>query len=491
MPGSQELQSTQSDAERLRFLFVLSETLEKVTRLRQILYGQKAFIGTDQGDGESIGAVDNLAAFLEKHCQTFLEISDLVSAFLQRTYLNDGQIEAVLSKLAILIKGVGQTHELLLLLPREAAMPQASFLLRDCLGIENLRACIVLTNFIVAYEYRLADVLGQIQIEQNEREALTQGGDVLCQAFADKDNPLAWPMLAHEYGHVLNDDHASAQDISKEIVSGDASEPQSAQKRDSQRSWILGVISETVADFVAARVLGPASLMPILFVEMMQPPRDKLGLSTVHPPTPLRVQLVREYLASLNVSTTDFKAVFDAYDLDYDSKLQEMGEEQQKSVDEHAKTAEQILRQVVDQITLRVNALGLRRFETEGIDNARALQTKLASRQPISSRRSRSDDDIFAGLESLTAGKSTSQEAYAALEGLDEDPVPTSEILTAGWLYRLSSLEEALRKTFPGAGQKPDLRSFGDLTRKTDDLLLKSLERAAVHEVVRRRLTAA
>jgi hypothetical protein len=79
---------------------------------------------------------------------------------------------------------------------------------------------------------------------------------------------------------------------------------------------------------------------------------------------------------------------------------------------------------------------------------------------------------------------------YTVLAGLDEVPVLGSEILTAGWLYRLSSFEDVLKKTFQEvAGQKADLDAYGAYVEKTDSLLLKSLELADVHAEVLSRLT--
>lgn len=67
-------------------------------------------------------------------------------------------------------------------------------------------------------------------------------------------------------------------------------------------------------------------------------------------------------------------------------------------------------------------------------------------------------------------------------------PVPSSEILAAGWIYKLATFEGKLLETFPGAGGPPNLGVYADYVDKIDDWLLKSLELAAVHAQVRRRL---
>ena len=76
--------------------------------------------------------------------------------------------------------------------------------------------------------------------------------------------------------------------------------------------------------------------------------------------------------------------------------------------------------------------------------------------------------------------------AYKELTKLDEEPVHSSEILTAGWLHKLSSFEDELMKAFPAEdGQKPDLDLYGEYVEKMDELLLKSLEVADVLAEVR------
>jgi len=325
MAGVPELRPDDSDLERRRFSYVLSEALEKLSRLNQILERQKVFITAEHAGDESASAVDPLIEHLAKHTETFLDNSSLVALFLRGAQLNEAQKKGAIAALEIFITRILRVHEMLLLLPREAAKPQASFMLRDCFGRNDPKSSIVLTNFISAYEYRFEDVLDKVNVEQNERGNLTQGGNVLCQAFADKDNPLAWAVLAHEYGHALDDSNK----ISQGLVFGEG--PESIAGEDlnvrRKRDWDSAVVAETVADFIAAHVLGPASLMPILFVEMMYPRLKKVERrSAGHPPTPLRVQLVCEYLKALGVNTVDFDPVFEVYKFDYARKLKDMEE---------------------------------------------------------------------------------------------------------------------------------------------------------------------
>jgi hypothetical protein len=242
---------------------------------------------------------------------------------------------------------------------------------------------------------------------------------------------------------------------------------------------------------VASHVLVTASLIPIHFVEIMQPRLKKVErISAGHPPTPLRVRLVREYLKSIDVSTADFEEVFRAYEHDYSQKLGEMEENDREDVTIMGSQAERLLSPLAPMIASKVNALGLRRFRDQNAQRARALRVTLESRQPISSMRTASDEEISIGLNALEAGESTPEQAYEILTMLDEMPVAASEILAAGWLYRLSTFERELSRAFPDTtGQHTDLSAYAEYVAKTDGLLLKSLELVAVHTEVRHRLT--
>ena len=200
MSGTSETGPIDSALERHRLAYVLSEALERRARLQQILTRQEIFIAGERVGGEPANALGKLRDRLNEHTKTFLANSDLLAAALRGVALNKAQLESVTTALAILITGIRQVHELLVLLPREGARPQASFLLKDCFGRADLKVSIVLTNSLSAYEYRFEDVL-EVNIHQDERGPLTQGGNVLCQAFGDRDCPLAWAVLAHEYGH--------------------------------------------------------------------------------------------------------------------------------------------------------------------------------------------------------------------------------------------------------------------------------------------------
>jgi len=404
-----------------------------------------------------------------------------IAAFLKSETPSETQAKIVYGVIRKVIDPVLKIHELLVLLPRETAEPQVFFMLGDCFGRKGRRlpASVILTNLLSSYEYRVEDVL-RTEMSQQELpdlkaalQGFKPGGSVLGLAFADRDNPLSWAVLAHEYGHAIDD----TRDIAYQIVHG--KKPTAGRTAD---DWNLKVkwTSEVFADFVAARVLGPASLIPILFVEMARarlnnPPAGRQFLS--HPPTPVRLRLTREYLAAMHVSTADFEEVFEVYEFDYARKLRALGRKEKDNKERNREAAEALLLPLISKIASSVNSLRVQPFSENNADRAKTLQRKLQLGLPVSSVRQSTDREILARLNSLS-DKSSTRKVYTALRELNELPATSSEIIAAGWLYKLSSLRDCLLQSFPG--QRASLGVYGEYLERTDALLLKSLELAAV-----------
>src|SRR4051794_38981558 len=129
MSHTSQLRPLDSGLGRQRLLYVLSEALEKLSRLQQILKNQQVFVAAEHADADAPTPVDTLIRYLNRHCQTFLECAGPISSVLYGGHVNEAQETGVITALEILITSILQVHEMLLLLPREAAKPQASFLL--------------------------------------------------------------------------------------------------------------------------------------------------------------------------------------------------------------------------------------------------------------------------------------------------------------------------------------------------------------------------
>src|SRR5271165_2286048 len=117
-------------------------------------------------------------------------------------------------------------HELLLFVPREA-IPRELRSLCECLFREAFdikKISVVLTSIFNAFEYSLDDVMYSLKIDVISDKvpdpSTLSFGNVMELAIIDRDNPLSWVLLAHEFGHYL--DHtakitdAAAEQLVKE-----------------------------------------------------------------------------------------------------------------------------------------------------------------------------------------------------------------------------------------------------------------------------------
>jgi hypothetical protein len=193
-------------------------------------------------------------------------------------------------------------------------------------------------------------------------------------------------------------------------------------------------------------------------------------------------------LKELNVPTGGFDEVFELDNFDYARKLRELDRTERSRRKEIAGVVGEFLRSHVVAVAEKVNHLNVRQFGNREAGRAMELQRKLELNLPISSLRQSPNDRILSGLNSLVESGAAPERVYDVLSGFDETPSTSSEILTAGWLYRLATFEERLRESFRGADSpdKAGLGVYGEYLARTDELLLRSIEVAAVHaEMIR------
>jgi hypothetical protein len=486
MPSKSESPANSRALERRRVLYLLGEAVEKLLRMRAILARQRAFVEANSKKPEYAGVIDPLLGELEDQAFVLTRNSPRIASFLRNEKLDEKEEEALPGILQKVIDVVLGLHEVLILLPRETVEPQVFQVLRDCFAQEWKDSSVILTNELTAYEYRIEDILenlkglGQHGLKRWRRilKGFTRAGSVLAQAFVDRDNPLAWPVLAHEYGHALDE----IEGISRQIVHGDPTPHESSEnKPDFKVKWA----SEIFADFVAARVLGAASQIPILLIEIGRPLATPSDEQSSHPPTTVRLKLVRAYLKDLDVSTDGFEGVFGLYDFDYERKLAGLDEGKRKARRKLEKIADDV-QPYINAIASKVNSLNLLPFGRQQLSHAHKLQAKLQSDLPISSFCHTQDNQILLKLNSLLDSRADPERVYEVLSAFNEAPATSSEILTAGWLYKLATFEEHLQKSFPEAGspKTADLDLYGEYLARTDELLLRSVEIAAVHAAI-------
>lgn len=477
-------QLTSELLERRRILILIAEAVEKLLRVRRILNRQRAYVEARGKKSEYAGVIDPLLSALDERSRLLARNGPRIAAFLSGKRLDRNESTALPAILQTVIDVALGLHEVRILLPREAVEPQVFHMLRGSFKNVWNDSSIVTTNALEAYEYRVEDVLANLRdIGQHGlsrwRDLLkgfTPAGSVLAQAFIDKDNPLAWPALAHEYGHAIDDEGK----ICRRILRGELNaEHFSPETRDIEVKWT----SEIFADFVAARVLGPISQIPILLLEMSRPSlvgiRDE---APAHPPTTVRLALVREFLGDPSMTANKFEDIFEIYNFDYSQKFAKLGEKERSLRKEVEKMVDN-LKAHIESVAEKVNSLEVSEFGPQQMGNASRLQVHLTMDLPLSSVRETTDVGILENLDTLSP-EATRESVYSALSAFNEVPATSAEILTAGWLFKLSSFEERLRAVFPQSGSEIDLDAYDQYLLRTDELLLRSLDVSVVHSAM-------
>jgi hypothetical protein len=211
MMAKPESQGNDEALERRLNLYLLGEAVEKLVRLQQVLTRQQVFVGAERKESEYAGVINPLLQVLDDQAERLNINSARIASFVRGETLDEEQQTALVGIIQTVINVVLTLHELLVLLPREAPEPQVFLVLEGCFGDEWQETSVIMTNALSSYEYRIEDVLeklediGQHDLTQMRSllKGFTRAGSVLAQAFVDRDNPLAWAVLAHEYGHAL------------------------------------------------------------------------------------------------------------------------------------------------------------------------------------------------------------------------------------------------------------------------------------------------
>jgi len=386
---------------------------------------------------------------------------------------------ALLTILSAQIKLLYGIHERLVFLPREPVERETFSTLQDLFKSEwSEDPSVILTTIQNAYEYRFIDVLRDIEIFEEKLAELSAllpfdpQTSILELPFIDRQNPLSWPFLAHEFGHSID----RRKSITKAIVDR-AGEELGLTGIPVIASWAM----EVFADFVAARVLGPASILPLFSLELgLSPIIEPSKLNSTHPPTPFRLSLLREFLSKSELSFNEYQSFVNLYQSDQELKFERLGEKAKAT----RETSEQLLKYVFNRIEPDlINATGelkIFTFTKDSETRANQLKERLRQNVPISAYRKSSDAQIREKLKTMkSAPKDDAKSIYSTLDLLNEESAAAGEILSAGWLYKLETYPDRIRSVFES--DPPNFALYEDYLFGIDNLLLKSLQLSSVH----------
>jgi len=287
---------------------------------------------------------------------------------------------------------------------------------------------------------------------------------VLALPYIEINNPLMWTILAHEYGHFLENKY----EVSLKVCEGFGElEP---KMYEIVSSWV----KEIFADILALHVMGPSYYFSFVNLFMLEPYGLKCH-SKSHPSPLSRILLMHRELEKKNLNDEAVESYFsfvsectkiDDLILHNDSLI--TSEEEKKFIE------------MICVEAIKYLPCDLPGFSKDNLLAGSSLAKRLSDGIPISSKRILSDEEI---LDTLNCFDEGSISVYQALETVQEEPNNVCEIMYASWLYWHEYLRTQFRRSFSGdkSSYEYSYDEFKSNLDLFDDLILKSIQTAAVH----------
>jgi len=370
-------------------------------------------------------------------------------------------------------------HELALFLPRESIRHElvsyCECLFREEFKIE--RISIILTSVFNAFEYSLDDVMKILSIDVFRMKIPNPDdlpfGHVMELAVVDRDNPLSWAILAHEFGHYIDHTAGMSKAVAKEFVDNTF---KSAATPQIQRTFER-IGDEIVADLTAYYLLGPCGIAPILSMSLLagltldQP----IPFDNVHPLPATRFQILADLAARDNIPMDWLNPLHDALlreETRKEAALTDAERLNRKSVDEYIRY---FCNHVQDFVLQELQKKGFRKFLRDDFDRSIRLLENLRQGLPIGAARGLPDEEI---RQRLFEGDLYADDVdhAARFNLLKEGPVNPAEVLTAGWLFKIERTPSLIREAFKKDTDNKVFEVVASFVGNTDGLLLTSFE---------------
>jgi hypothetical protein len=366
-------------------------------------------------------------------------------------------------------------HELLLFLPRESIRRE----LRDyCLCLfgkefDNTKISLILTSLFNAFEYSLDDVMRFLEADVfkfkiPDPKSLSFG-TVMELAIVDRANPLAWAVLAHEFGHFL--DHnlgLRARAVNEFVAKTNTTFP------DEFVQALERLSSEIIADLTGYYLQGPCSILPLvnmsILIGCIQEPPIKFDGEHGAPST--RVEMIK---ILSNRDGLDIARINPQFEVLITEERQK--ELQLPSADQQQRTLiHQFLTTFFEQvgpiILEELEKRQFHRFQPANYERAETLSRGLANGLPVGACRVHGEQQAREHLLSK-AEPGSIRDNYFLLE---ERAASVSEVVTAGWINRIERSNELYREAFTLTTAKQAFTRLASGLAEQDRLIFKSID---------------
>jgi hypothetical protein len=335
-------------------------------------------------------------------------------------------------------------------LPRESIRRE----LRDyceCLfrgEYDSSKISLILTSLFNAFEYSLDDVMRFLEADVFKfkipnTDAESSFGAVMELAIVDRNNPMAWAVLAHEFGHFL-DNRAG---LTKRAVEEFGAKMNTTLPAEIVKA-LERLCKEIVADLTGYYLQGPCSIIPLANMSMLigciQDTPIKFDGEHGAPTT--RIEMIRALSKEDGIAISNLDGLLDALVVEEGQKETQLASEEQANrtlMHGFLTGFFDVVRPVI------VEELGkhqLPRFQSDNFARGLQLSNNLASGLPIGAARIHSEESARAALLATKGPDSPAiRDKYYLLE---ERAVSVAEVITAACIHRLQTMSELYGRAF-------------------------------------------
>jgi hypothetical protein len=455
------------------------EVLERIERMLRFLAQEQS---EDGGAGAKVIGV--FTRTLEGLLNSISPVSEVLSI--------DGQLDAnervvVTRRLDSLSASLHELHWQLEFVRGEWVRPATHVFLRNIWELVPASRRLQLPSIVLsnAYSFQEMDLpafFEDLLRGQNVHIDLHQEHPTVFLPKSDRDNPLNWAILAHEFGHIDKEGVQGLLEV-RELFPDDVTQAE----RQILENWAV----EIYCDLFATRILGPAYLASFASYLLLSAGFDVAdSLSETHPPDIVRVCTMRRVLETRNLSVAlsgEFAETRNLGDFFYHvlearSKTErlQIREPIEELPDYPSMGREEFCDAICDHLEESVD------FKQDIVSKDFARTPRLAERMqhgvPIGSYRDEEPARVaLVELEKALANGSPDvvAAAYQRLKpAAQERRALPWDILNGGWLNKVEVLyPESFRLFFSGtAPLKAKLNEFAKMLRHNDALLVKSIE---------------
>ena len=352
---------------------------------------------------------------------------------------------------------------------------------------DSAELSIILTSVYNAFEYSLDAAVRSLDvvIMKVPDPKKLDFGHVMELAIIDRDNPLSWSVLAHEFGHYLDQKAQISRPLAIQFIDEHIKPPMAV--RPALEKLFVGLASEILADLTSYYLLGPVSILPVINMELnFRMATDKpISFDGVHPFTTTRLQVITEVAEADQMTLGLFSAYIEALKEDEDSKVAKLPPEKQEERKQIKQFTQLFAQRMRVSLLQSIEQFGLTKFSSQNLTAAEELKGTLNQGVPIGSRRLHGDASVQSALSELKE-TSTLSECRVAFEMLKETPVSVAEVLAAGWIANTEKKVALLKDAFSHQNNEDVFPSMQKALEAQDNLLMKSIEMISVVREVNR-----